>query len=170
MDSIEYFLNGKRFTYRPVELIEAHAELCLMPDSEFEQPHVLARALHLACMLCYVLDTPTSECLSDVGVIHQLAHLIHLDEPSVELQEVRRAFADLLPADCVALMVSPVAGKSQHDMVLVEAALGVLERFYVLWDLFRFHYDGSVRRGALQSKTFGLVNQDRMLRIGDCHD
>ncbi|WP_010486880.1 hypothetical protein [Pseudomonas sp. S9] len=106
MDSVEYILDGKRFTYRPTELIEAHAELCLMPDSEFEQQHVLARALHLACMICYVLDTPTSDCLSDVGVIHQLAHLIHLDEPAVELQDVRRVFAGLLPADCGAFGVA----------------------------------------------------------------
>ncbi|MGX5220263.1 hypothetical protein ACVTMO_16725 [Pseudomonas segetis] len=59
---------------------------------------------------------------------------------------------------------------ADNNHILVESALAALERFYVLWDLFRFHYAGSVRRGALQSKTFGLVYHDRMLAIGDQDD
>lgn len=89
-----YVIEGQRFSYWPDELEAAHRHLCALPDAEFLQ--ALPEALHLACMLCFVLDTPIHECLSDRGVIHQLAHLIHIGgEPAVELRLVREKFAAL---------------------------------------------------------------------------
>lgn len=94
VSEVSYVIEGHRFSYWPEKLEEAHRNLCELSDAEFLQ--ALPEVLHLACMLCFVLDTPTHECLSDRGVIHQLAHLIHIgDEPAVELRLVREKFAGL---------------------------------------------------------------------------
>lgn len=95
MGSYQYQIDGHTFSYTDADLLVPHASLCAATDADFLQR--LPEALHLACMLCFVRGIPSSECLSDRGVVHQIAHLIHLDEPAVSLFEVRQAFADLVP-------------------------------------------------------------------------
>lgn len=53
----------------------------------------LPEAIHLACIISWFKELPTQQVLSDYGIIHQLAHLMHIpDEPQISKEEIFEQF------------------------------------------------------------------------------
>lgn len=71
---MEYVVENKRFILNYQELRESYMNFCAMPDGEFEEK--LPQAIHLACVICFLKEIPTYLCLSDNGIIHELAHAL----------------------------------------------------------------------------------------------
>lgn len=90
---IPYTLENKTFKLSYSELRAEYKKFCAMSDSDFMDN--LKDALHLSCIICYLKEVPAYVCLSDVGIVHQLVHLLDT-EPMVELAEVRREFEEVL--------------------------------------------------------------------------
>jgi hypothetical protein len=62
-----------------------------MSDEEFMMN--IPSALHLACVICFLKEIPGYVCLSDVGIIHELTHLLHIpDSPTSDLKGIRELF------------------------------------------------------------------------------
>lgn len=92
---MEYLVDEKRYLLSYSELREEYVRHIEMTDEEFMKN--LPSALHLACVICFLKETPSYIVLSDKGVIHQLAHLLHLgDTPLDPLYEVRALFKESL--------------------------------------------------------------------------
>lgn len=92
---MDYLVNGKTYSLSYQELRESHASFVAMSDQEFLE--ALPAALHIATFLCWFKELPASSVLADDGIIHQLAHLLHIpDEPLIDLAEIRKAFNDQL--------------------------------------------------------------------------
>lgn len=75
---IEYVLTnyeGKesRFSYKHRELVELYNEFVSMTDEEFLDN--LPRAIHFACIVCFIKEVSPINSVGDFGVIHELAHL-----------------------------------------------------------------------------------------------
>lgn len=90
---MEYVLDGKRYSASYQDLREEHARFVQMSDKRFLKE--LPAAMHFAVFVCWFKELPTSQVLSDEGIVHQLAHLIHLKgEPLVmgSLGEIRELF------------------------------------------------------------------------------
>jgi hypothetical protein len=92
---MDYLVDGKKYNMSYQALREQYILFCEMTDNKFMS--MLPRAIHFACVVCYLKETPTYICLSDEGIIHQLAHL--LDIPKCELiqvKEIRELFKQQL--------------------------------------------------------------------------
>lgn len=92
---IEYILQNRTFVFSYKELKESYLNVCQMTDAEFIDN--LPTAIHLACAICFFKEIPTYVCLSDVGIIHELSHLLHIkNEPSIDISDIRAKFKDTL--------------------------------------------------------------------------
>lgn len=77
------------------ELRTKYEEFVSLPDDEFRNR--LPEAIHLACFICWVKEVPTQHCLGDYGVIHMLAHVLHIpNDVKGEWQELRENFKNTL--------------------------------------------------------------------------
>lgn len=76
------------------ELKESWQMLCMEKDEVFLDD--LPKALHLACVICWLKEIPTEICLCDQGIIHELVHLMHFKEDKAAtkqtLKHVRKLF------------------------------------------------------------------------------
>ena len=88
--SIEYLSEGTKFSLSYQALREHYLNFCDMSDSDFLNN--LPDALHLACVICFLKETPTYVCLTDKGIIHELVHLLKEDGTTTSLQEIRDLF------------------------------------------------------------------------------
>lgn len=88
--SIEYLSEGTKFSLSYQDLREHYLNFCDMSDSDFLNN--LPDALHLACVICFLKETPTYVCLTDKGIIHELVHLLKEDGTTTSLQEIRDLF------------------------------------------------------------------------------
>lgn len=69
-----------------------------MTDAEFKNN--IAGAIHLACVICFLKEIPTYVCLSDKGIVHELAHEAHIGrENTTRFKEIRRLFKQTLKLD-----------------------------------------------------------------------
>ena len=92
---MEYLVNNTKYSFSYKELKQTHLRFCDMDDAEFRDN--LPDALHLACVICFLKETPTYICLSDEGIIHQLTHLVAGNEgPSVKFKPIRELFKQQL--------------------------------------------------------------------------
>lgn len=92
---MEYIERGRKFSISYKELRDEHLNMVELSDSDFLSQ--LPKAIHLACVLAWYKEIPTSNCLGDYGIIHQLGHLLHIgDDPILNLQEIREQFAEEL--------------------------------------------------------------------------
>lgn len=73
-----------------MELKDHYTTFCEMSDEEFKTK--LSSAAHLACIICFLKEIPTSSCLSDEGIVHQLIHLMDTNDPIINLQQIRELF------------------------------------------------------------------------------
>lgn len=88
---MEYLDDGKKYRLSYQELREEYIRHLEMTDEEFMQN--LPSALHLACIICFLKETPTYLTLNDTGIVHQLVHLLHFgDTPLDPLNEIRALF------------------------------------------------------------------------------
>lgn len=88
--SIEYLSEGVKFSLSYQDLREHYLNFCDMSDSDFLKN--LPDALHLACVICFLKETPTYVCLTDRGIIHELVHLLKENGTTTSLQEIRDLF------------------------------------------------------------------------------
>lgn len=89
--SITYLVGESEFSFSYEDVKEEYLRFCEMTDDEFKAN--LPAALHLACVICYFKEVPTYVCLSDKGIIHELAHMIHIgDMNTTSTKEIRRLF------------------------------------------------------------------------------
>ena len=95
--SIEYISDGKKFLFSYQELKTKYNLFCEMTDSEFMTN--LPDALHLACFVCFLKETPTYVCLTDTGIIHELVHLLKEDGTTTSLKEIRGLFKTAIKLD-----------------------------------------------------------------------
>ena len=90
---MEYILEDRKFNMSYQELKESYNSFCDMPDQEFLLN--LPKAAHLACVISYLKEVPAYICISDLGIIHELIHL--MDEgTTTPLNEIRNLFRDQL--------------------------------------------------------------------------
>lgn len=88
---MEYLVDGKRYVMSYQELREEYRRFCKMGNKEFLEN--LPAAAHLACIICFLKQIPTSVCLADTGIVHELLHLMHIPEGNTtSLKEVRKLF------------------------------------------------------------------------------
>jgi hypothetical protein len=88
---MEYVLDNRRYILSYQELKEEYDKFSGMSDEEFTQN--LPAAAHLACVICFLKEVPTYICLSDIGIVHELIHLIHIPEGNTtSLKEIRKQF------------------------------------------------------------------------------
>lgn len=85
---IHYTLEDKTFSLSYSELKEQYTRICEMGNKEFIGN--LLTVLHTACMICFLKELPTYNILSDVGIIHQIVHLME-DKNDIEFLEDTRA-------------------------------------------------------------------------------
>ena len=91
MSEIIYCLgenNKHKFGLDYQALKATYNELVAIGDNEFRDR--LPEALHLACVISFMKGLSINDTLSDIGVIHELAHIIHY--PETDLVPVRDAF------------------------------------------------------------------------------
>lgn len=87
--------NNTKYSLSYKELKESYLEFINLSDKEFMKN--LARATHLACVICFFKEIPTDACLNDTGIIHELVHLMDIkDYDKTELRNVRREFENIL--------------------------------------------------------------------------
>jgi hypothetical protein len=90
---MEYTIQGHKYSFSYQDVREHYHRVCDMTDAEFVVK--LPEIIHLACAIAYFKEIPTYVCLSDKGIIHELAHLLHIpDEPNIVLSEIRELFKD----------------------------------------------------------------------------
>ena len=87
-----YTVEGTTYSLSYREL-KAHYENAIdMPDNGFIS--CIGPLIHLACIICYLKEIPAEVCLSDKGIIHELAHLA--DGTECDLAAVRELFKTTL--------------------------------------------------------------------------
>ena len=92
---IEYVLDGRKFTFSYREIREEYYRFCQMTDEDFMKE--IAGAAHLACVICFFKEIPTYIALSDIGIVHELVHMIHIpDGNTTSLREIRKLFEESL--------------------------------------------------------------------------
>lgn len=92
---IEYLAEGRKYLLSYSELREKYLEFIQLNDNEFMNK--LHEAIHLSCIICFLKEIPTYVCLRDDGIIHQLVHLLDINEDTVsELSEIRDLFKNQL--------------------------------------------------------------------------
>lgn len=94
---MKYILDqGKsQFNFSYVELKDLYLQYSTYTDEYFlkELPNIL----HFACFVSYLKELGTECTLSDVGIIHQLVHLISDPQDALpNLSEIREQFNELL--------------------------------------------------------------------------
>lgn len=92
---MDYLSNGKKFILSYSELKEKYHIFKEMTDQEFMEE--LPAAIHFACVVCFLKEVPSYVCLTDTGIIHELAHLLHIPKDNTTpLADIRRLFEDTL--------------------------------------------------------------------------
>lgn len=93
--SIAYLVDGNFYSLSYSALKDDYTRFSMMTDTEFLLK--LSEILHFACICCFLKEIPTSVCLSDRGIIHELVHLLHLKDCNGRpLAEVRELFNNQL--------------------------------------------------------------------------
>lgn len=88
---MDYLVEGQKYILSYPELKSKYLLFVGMSDVEFRKN--LASALHLACIICYLKDIPTSKCLSDKGIVHELVHLLDIpEEENLDFKRIRELF------------------------------------------------------------------------------
>ncbi len=88
---IEYLLEDKKYVLSYQDLREEYIRICEMTDEEFLKN--LPAAAHIACVICYLKEIPTYLALCDIGIVHELIHLMHIPEGNTtSLKEIRDLF------------------------------------------------------------------------------
>jgi hypothetical protein len=85
---LQYLVGDGQYGFSYTELKENYERFKAMRDEEFLAS--LEHALHFAVFVCYIKEIPAYVCLSDIGVVHQLVHLIVSDTREYALRELSK--------------------------------------------------------------------------------
>lgn len=91
---MEYIVNDSLYSWSYSEMKRDYERICLLTDEEFISD--LKNILHLACFVSYIKELGSDSTLGDEGIIHQLVHLMCLDDPIIDIKEIREQFETLL--------------------------------------------------------------------------
>lgn len=92
---LSYVVDGSTYSLSYRELREHYLRVCAMTDKQFKA--ALPEILHIACIISYVKEIPNNCLVSDQGLIHLIAHQMHIPEDSTfEFRTLRRRFKVLL--------------------------------------------------------------------------
>lgn len=96
---MEYITSDdKRYHYSYQQLRQEYLRMVEMSDKEFIKN--LVPAIHLACAICFFKELGLEPSIGDDGVVHNLAHLMHIPgEPMIVLADIRRQFKETLRLD-----------------------------------------------------------------------
>lgn len=84
-------LPGGKFTLSYSSLREDYLRYTMLSDGEFLAN--ITSILHFACVVCYLKEAPTNVVLSDLGIIHELVHLLPGSSgTTTSLQKIRDQF------------------------------------------------------------------------------
>jgi hypothetical protein len=90
----QYSLKGRTFTYDAEMLSFYYNSFTQMTDEEFIEN--LPKVLHFTCYMSFVLKLDHVDTLSDVGIIHELVHLLNEGTKRyVNINKVRELFSEL---------------------------------------------------------------------------
>ncbi|MFG8723735.1 hypothetical protein ACEPUM_10410 [Pseudomonas aeruginosa] len=90
--SFQYMSGSKRYSFSYQEALEEYWRVLRLGDDEFAAQ--LPAILHLSCFICFFKGVPTKTCLTDTGLIHEIAHALHSPDrvtPEV-ISNIRRLF------------------------------------------------------------------------------
>jgi hypothetical protein len=94
---MEYRIDDKHYVLSYCELKEEYLRFVNMKDEEFLQS--VPAAAHLACIICWLKEEGYWS-ISDVGIIHELIHLMHIPEGNTAtLRDIRNLFERSLKLD-----------------------------------------------------------------------
>ena len=97
---MQYFVhdidNNKRsFAFSYQELKQDYEKFNSMSNEDFLKN--LPEILHFTCFICYLKEIPTSCCLSDIGILHELIHLLNnIELTNYSLDKVRENWNNIL--------------------------------------------------------------------------
>ena len=92
---MEYIVGEMKFSYSYKELREEYIKFKLMSEDEFFSD--IPRLLHFACFVGWIKELGNDCLISDVGIIHELVHLLEKDvETVLTREELRDKFLTLL--------------------------------------------------------------------------
>jgi len=86
----EYLEDGRKFGFNYQELKQQYIIFCEMSDREFIDN--LVDITHLAVFICFIKNIPSYVCLSDLGIVHELVHLMKEDGTTTSLSDIRELF------------------------------------------------------------------------------
>lgn len=92
---IEYIVGETKYAISYRELREAYSRLTNMDNAAFLK--ALPEAIHTACVISWFKELPADATIGDRGVVHELAHILHLGETDEsEILRIRALFSKLL--------------------------------------------------------------------------
>jgi hypothetical protein len=89
---MQYIVDNTKYSLSYKDLRDRHIDMVALSDSDFTK--ILPEAIHLACIICWFKEIPSSECLSDKGIIHELTHLLQYgsNDPDYDVKAIRELF------------------------------------------------------------------------------
>lgn len=95
---MEYIVDDKKYSLSYQELKEHYLNFVSMSDAEFIIN--INKALHLACIISFLKETPSYILLCDTGLIHEMVHYLNEDtRPTIDIQKIRELFNFWLKLD-----------------------------------------------------------------------
>ena len=92
---MEYILEGMKFSYSYKQLKEQYLKFKEMSEEEFFSD--IPRLLHFACFVGWIKELGNDCLISDVGIIHELVHLLEKNvETVLTKDELRGKFLTIL--------------------------------------------------------------------------
>lgn len=92
---MDYILDKRRYGISYQELKAKYHELVGLSDEDFLKR--LPEVIHFACIMCWFKEIPGYVCLGDTGIVHEIAHLLHIPQGNTStLQEIRELFNEQL--------------------------------------------------------------------------
>lgn len=92
--SLHYKINDQSFSFSYTQCKEHCDRINALSDADFLNR--LPEALHLAIFICYIKEYTAEYLLSDDGLIHELAHLMHIPHATDNLREIRDKYRTLI--------------------------------------------------------------------------
>lgn len=91
--TIHYTSGGRSFSISYKELKANQEELALTTDEDFAKR--LTEVLHISCVIAWFKELPVDITLSDTGLIHELAHLLHLGSDDLRVLASSETFRNV---------------------------------------------------------------------------
>lgn len=91
---IEYNVDGKPYSLSYSSLVDKYMDICNYDDETFKAN--IPEILHTACVIMWLKERAQTA-MSDIGIVHELAHFLHLgpSEPTTLLVgQLRKLFED----------------------------------------------------------------------------